>query len=299
MKIKTDIITDADLEAYLKTQSDFGFELQILKDLKERGFHTEHGGHYDDPVTMKSREFDIRAVSEHGADMRIGLAIECKNIKPHFPLIVSATPREGFESYVSFISDSKFNKSRPVEDIVGRLDVRAITDLTTQPCSHTMCDIYPVGGMVGRSTAQVGRNSQGDFVANDSEIYEKWGQAISSLHKVINWLTRRDVGDNGSAVELLGAALPFVVVPDGMLWLAEYSEDGTLVSGPNQVDRIFCVCGKKYSYGSPFKWDYQISHLEFVTQRGLLEFIEAFLKDDKTVNSTFFASKMRLDDYRK
>ena len=151
---------------------------------------------------------------------------------------------------------------------------------------------------MGRSTAQVGRNSQGDIVANDAEIYEKWGQAIASLHKVIDWLPRRDDGENGAAAELLGVALPFVVVPDGMLWLAEYSEHGEMTSGPKQVDRIPCVCGKKYEYGSPYSWHYQISHLEFVTRKGLLNFIDTFMKDDRTVNSTFFASKARLDDYR-
>lgn len=273
--------------------------LQILKEIKKRGLHAEHGGHYDDPVTQKSREFDIRTISEYGNDMRVVLAVECKNIKPHFPLIISATPREQFESYLSFISDSEFNKLRPEKDLMGYANISSALERTTQPCRYAICDLYPVGGMVGRSTAQVGKNLQGEIVANDAEIYEKWGQAVSSIKKAIEWLPRRDDGTISDAIEILGCALPFVVVPDGMLWIAEYSKNGDVVTGPKQVDRISCICGKKYEFGSPFGWHYRISHIEFVTKTGLLNFIDTYMKDAETVNKTFFASKNRLNDYRR
>lgn len=300
MKLKTEAISKNEFNQYLQNHSDFGFELRILHDLKKRGFHAEHGGHYDDPVTQKSREFDIRTISEYGNDMRVCLAIECKNIKPHFPLLVSTTPREQFESFISFISDSEFNKSPPDDSLLGQTkNMARIFEKTTQPCRHTMCELYKEGDFVGRSTAQIGKNSQGEIVSNDSEIYEKWGQAISSIKKVIEWLPRRDDGTLRNAPEILGCALPFVVVPDGMLWMVEYSEHGEVIKEPKQTDRIPCICGKKYEFGSTSSWHYRISHLEFVTQTGLLNFIDTYMKDEETVNKTFFASIDRLRDYGK
>jgi len=63
-KLKTDSIKKDDLVEYLDSCSDFSFELSVLKMLRESDVDCEHGGLYEDPVTGKSREFDIRAIKQ-------------------------------------------------------------------------------------------------------------------------------------------------------------------------------------------------------------------------------------------
>ncbi|HVN14346.1 MAG TPA: hypothetical protein VMT73_01300, partial [Anaerolineales bacterium] len=78
-------ITESDIEEYLNGYSDFSFEIQVLNKFLGLGFTCEHGGVYDDPVTHKSREFDIRALYNKGA-IRLRLSVECKNLHDNFPL---------------------------------------------------------------------------------------------------------------------------------------------------------------------------------------------------------------------
>jgi len=79
VKLKEAPIIDTDLIDYLSTESDFAFELHVLNTLIAHGFTCEHGGSYDDPVTKKPREFDIRATKTLG-HFHIRLAVECKNV---------------------------------------------------------------------------------------------------------------------------------------------------------------------------------------------------------------------------
>ena len=66
-KLKPAPVTLKDLNEYLsESTSDFSFELEVLKELRSHHLKCEHGGHYEDPVTKKSREFDIRALFESG-----------------------------------------------------------------------------------------------------------------------------------------------------------------------------------------------------------------------------------------
>lgn len=88
----------ADMLEYLSGYSDFSFELQTLRLARGRGLDCEHGGLYEDPITKKMREFDIRAIAREGV-YSVRLAIECKNIRENFPLLVSCVPRHGSESF--------------------------------------------------------------------------------------------------------------------------------------------------------------------------------------------------------
>lgn len=79
-KLRDDEISLSDIEEYLKDSSDFGFEIRILKLLSGLGFTAQHGGIYQDPITNKNREFDIRAEKEF-AGKKISIAVECKNLR--------------------------------------------------------------------------------------------------------------------------------------------------------------------------------------------------------------------------
>ncbi len=97
-KILTTSIDKSSLETYLRTESDFGFEIQVLKKLRELGANCTHGGTYEDPKTNRYREFDIRAhLNSERSNVR--LAVECKNIKEFSPLLVSCLPRTRDQSF--------------------------------------------------------------------------------------------------------------------------------------------------------------------------------------------------------
>lgn len=266
-KLKTEAIAQADLLEYQAGYSDFSFELSVLKMLREHDVSCDHGGHYVDPVTNKSREFDIRATKTVDK-YRVRMTVECKNIRENFPILVSCMPRHEDESYhqVALVSQRKHD-SNISNSVLLHSSRATVLDIRG---AHSL---YRSGEPVGKSTVQVGRAVDGSITANDSELYEKWGQCLSSLHgmaKEIYW----DGGDGDSQDLYLSTAFPFVVVPNGRLWVASYDLDGRCVSNPAPVDRCSCFIGKDYKMGTELAsarlW---VSHLEIVTIDGLRSFV--------------------------
>jgi hypothetical protein len=72
-KLKKDEMTAEDLAEFVRTNSDFAFEMRVLAQLRTDGFDCSHSGTYRDPVTDKIRQFDIRATMRRG-DSALGLA---------------------------------------------------------------------------------------------------------------------------------------------------------------------------------------------------------------------------------
>ncbi|MGQ0555763.1 MAG: hypothetical protein ACT4PN_07455 [Nitrospiraceae bacterium] len=178
-KLKGDRILQSDLLEYLNTYSDFSFELAVLKMLRENGLSCEHGGLYEDAVTKKSREFDIRAIITIQR-CRVQLAIECKNIRENFPILISCVPRHEQESYhqVALVHEPKSDSSFMSLTIHNsRAETLSIRD------EHSM---YKRGEPVGKSTVQVGRAWDLSISANDSELYEKWGQCLGSAADLVD-----------------------------------------------------------------------------------------------------------------
>src|SRR5581483_9086534 len=97
-KLKAYPIIQADLIEFLNDQSDFAFEVQILHALINREFSCEHGGTYVDPATEKPREFDIRATKRFRKCFA-RLAVECKNLCPNYPVLISCLPRRSEEAF--------------------------------------------------------------------------------------------------------------------------------------------------------------------------------------------------------
>jgi hypothetical protein len=270
-KLKTDPITASDIEAYLKTESDFDFELSVLKLLGGHGFHNEHAGTYVDESTGKSRQFDIRSLIA-SEPFVIRLAVECKNLKEYYPLVVSRVPRMETESYHDvicafsherlgltsreWISTSTF--SRPIMR-------QAVTARVWREQS-----IYGSGEFVGKATDQVGRlaAAQSTWASDDREVYEKWSQAISSAADVTAHCAH--LCDMGALPAYCAFVLPVLVVPDGRLWAVDYDADGKMVRGPHQVQRCSYYISKWYLAGDKMTGTgYMISHIEFVTVTGL------------------------------
>lgn len=279
-RLKPKATTKEDFLDYLSGYSDFSFELSVLKTLVEHDVLCNHGGCYIDPVTNKSREFDIRATKTIDK-YRVRMSIECKNTRDNFPILVSCVPRREEESYhqVALVSDRNtsirhFAPSAPRSRALI-LPIRGAQSL------------YKSGGAVGKSTVQVGRALDGSITTNDSDLYEKWGQSLSSLHDMT-----RDIHQDGGLGDPLDAyastAFPFVVVPDGRLWMTSYDLNGLRISDPTQVDRCSCFIGKRYWLGNETdRASLLISHLEIITLKGLSAFVEAHLMSIEGIERIF------------
>lgn len=254
-KLKSDPITEADIIEYLDEESDFGFELRILNQLNEQGVDCQHGGTYDDPVTKKKREFDIRGKVSSDDNMLIArLAVECKNLRPNFPLVVQCVPRSESEAFHETIY------SRPE---ASRSEFECV--LTQSYREHEA--FYRQGELVGKSLQQIGRTPRDELTANDSDVYDKWSQAISSSHGLLE-----SACDDGLpfAMGAQIAILPILVVRNGMLWEARYDLSGEKVGRPKQVDRISYFIDTHIQPVSPIgEAPLVISHLEIVTEAGL------------------------------
>ncbi len=276
-KLRSDQIMKSDLLEYLDSYSDFSFELAVLKMLRERNIECEHGGHYEDPVTNKSREFDIRATktinNSQAGNLRVRMAIECKNIRENFPILISCIPRHEQESHhqIALVSEPKQDSFIAIAGFQSRAKILNIRD------SHSL---YKNNEPVGKSTVQVGRAIDNTISSNDSELYEKWGQCLSSATDLVNHV----YWDGHKNKETyLSAVFPFVVVPNGRLWMVTYDEDGNRVCDPTPIDRVSCYINKSYRMGANTAGaTMQLSHVEIVTFDGMTAFVDQHLDSEMT-----------------
>lgn len=277
-KLKPDAISKTDLLEYLGSHSDFSFELAVLKMLREHEIDCEHGGHYEDPVTNKSREFDIRATKTLN-QQTVRMPIECKNIKENFPILISCVPRQVDEQYHQIASLSEPDKG---SSLVGIRNPQSRAKTLSIRNEHSL---YKANEPVGKSTVQVGRAVDNSLSSNDSELYEKWGQCLSSANDLVErvyWDGRKEKERHLSAV------IPFVVVPNNRLWSVIYDEDGACTDEPEPIDRVSCFINKDYQMGSKLATTtMRLSHVEIVTVDGLKAFIKAYLSDESGMEKVF------------
>jgi hypothetical protein len=279
-KLKTDPITQADLVEYLASYSDFSFEVGVLKMLDGLGFSCDHGGSYTDTATRKTREFDIRATKAF-SNRYLRLAVECKNVRENSPLLISCLPRrpeEAFHDIVVSADPEKFSLE-PTPKVYSRATlVESKTVRLTGKRS-----IYKVGEPVGKSCDQVGRAATGDLIAGDSDIYDRWSQALASANDLTYESTRDGMERTGDVSIALVFAL--LVVPNTRLWAVQFDETGNQTSLPTQTDRCSYFTDKGYSHsGSSGQ---SISHLEFVTLDGLTSFIDNLCGTDGRIDETY------------
>ena len=124
----------------------------------------------------------------------------------------------------------------------------------------------------------------GEITSSDSSIYDKWSQALSSAHDLISLIF-----SDGKRIgqQMASLVFPLVVVPNNRLWRVKYDVDGNRISDPESVNRCSFFVNRKYLYqSSSGEKSFVISHLEFVTSDGLLEFANDLCsKDTKKIFS--------------
>ena len=251
-------LKEADLQEFLEKESSFAFELETQLALIGRGYECEHGGTYHDPVTSKPRQFDLRArriQKSYRFSVSIRLAVECKKLHHGNPLLVSCVPRTFDESFFYLYMRHKYDsvtKRRPLE---------------VEPIRSP----YSQGDGVGKSLDQVGRAATKDkeLVVTNSDIYEKWSQAVASCHDLLPPLC---VDSNAPDIILV---LPVLVVPDETLWQVDFDGRGSVVTPPRKVDETTFYLGHRVHR----EVEHRIGHLHIVTSRGLLG-LDAALSDE-------------------
>ena len=282
VKLKSDPILSSDLIEYLDSHSDFSFEIETLKELIQRGFTCEHGGTYTDPTTQKPREYDIRATRQiKGRILR--LAVECKNLRPNFPLLISCLPRRPEEAFHELVV-SVDSRTAILDNLYKTKRLRPQTAaMISSHHSYQLRNsesLYTVDEFVGKSCDQVGRleGKNAEINSGDSGIYDKWSQALSSAHDLVS-LIFSDGSRIGKQAESL--VFPLVVVPNDRLWRVKYDASGIRISNPELVNRCPFFVNRKYLYQSPSgEKRFVASHLEFVTLNGLLEFSDYLCSED-------------------
>lgn len=278
-KLSDKPITKSDLEEFIKTQDDFALELFAYSVVRERGFAATHAGSYNDPITGKTRQFDVRASRSFDQDLHVYLAIETKCLRPSFPLLISQIPRIPSESFQDVMQTEGYKETSG--DRVKTIGPRALR-------LDGVRSIYPPNQYVGKAVTQVGYNDAGRFVGNDSEVYDKWGQAIASMHDLI----RRASFLNGpSGMAQRSIVLPVLVLPDGTLWIANYSDSGSLQDGPVQTDQVQFYIGVGHSFLPNPDYLFTVSHLHVVTKSGLVALLDSF--SDGGGNLTHLTSSLQ------
>lgn len=254
-------ITAADISEYLLTQDDFALELAMYHKALELKLLASHGGTYEDSVTKKHRQFDLRIVGQRG-NKRIALAAECKNLKTSYPLLVSRIPRSREESFHQYIysrapAAGNFMPPQPTDDAF----VLTIRDDNK---------LYPHGELVGKSTVQIGRTEKGELRIGDGETYEKWAQALASATDLIaDSLLHHKISTNRGFIT---ATFPVLVVADKTLWAVDYYEDGSQKSPPHLTDAVTLFTAREYAVGHRTK--VVVSHLHIYTRTGMTKYLE-------------------------
>lgn len=255
-KLKEDATTARDLEQFVATDSDFAFEMKVLAQLRNLEFDCEHSGTYRDPVSDKIRQFDIRAQRKRNK-YRLALAVECKNLRVNNPLLLSAVPRTATESFHDVLV---FRPSAMVP--FARVD-RITGDRSA----------YRRGEMVGKKTDQVGIDTSGALVSDDSTTFDKLNQAVNSCRDLVHDLARNTIAPQVRVI------LPVLVVPTGLLWQVDYAADGKILSSPRNVDAATLFINHSWTVdggpGGPIS--YSLSHIEFVTLGALPSAVQTWM----------------------
>lgn len=265
-KLRDTPITQIDISDYISSHSDFSFELHVLRLLRSNMISCEHGGHYTDPVTKKSREFDVRARTSID-NVTARFAVECKNIRANFPIVVYRLPRAEEDS---FNEVCQLEDAEPDNGLFGLRSMDLGLHGRAQCIRNRKATIYPIGEPVGKSLSQVGRATDNSIVSGDSEVYEKWGQALASLTDLVEEMSSDGKGDSRPHFSF---CIPALVVPNDRLWAVDYDYDGNLAGHAQPVDHCSFFIGKDYSVGFN-EPSYVVSHLELFTLTGFENFIK-------------------------
>ncbi len=274
-KLNPEAVGLSEMSEYLGSASSFGFELSVVRMLREADISCLHSGHYKDPATGISREFDIRTKTIRGA-RAVRMAIECKAVGDNFPVLITCTPRSVEDSWHKVLL---CGKPEPVRRYMG-LPADPLTPSWRSVHIAGEYSIYRAGEPVGKSVTQVGRDTKGNLESSDNELFNKWGQCLGSAADLV--VDSAEAWNGEYNQFFTSMVIPIVVLPDERLWVANYNDEGTIEGDPIQTNRCSCFVGEKYEIGHrPMSGSTSLSHIEFLTLSGLRSFVTRYVSSEE------------------
>jgi hypothetical protein len=265
-------ITPEDIKAIIADES-FGHEMRVRRILQSyrRESQLQHGGGYRDPQTNKTREFDFRWVFPRYETV-LSFAVECKNVSADSHVIISGSNRAKREATHDLVESRGAGLFQTRTGQVY-LDVPAAGVIRNVNAAES---IYPSESFVGRNILQLkpGKKPGSYMSARDSELYDKWFQALASAFDLV--IVAMRYAKRFDQKHIYTLILPIVVLPSDTLWRAHYSESGELVTDPEKVDECELFVGRPIvppTEIGDFEEPYTFSHLHFFTTEGFTAFL--------------------------
>lgn len=265
-------ISASEIAAVVTKEDDFGHEMRVGQIIQTiPAIELRHGGTYTDSVSGKPRQFDYRCSLRKEAH-KLLLAVECKNLSPSLPLAICGTNRRSDEAYHDLIDSRIGVFKRGSQTISGRSSVTLR--------ANGKDSFYLEGGFAGKSLIRIQTDKKPPVRIQDSDVYDKWAQALSSAVELAN--SACDSAKSISKNHLFTAVLPVVVVPDDLLWRVIYDEKGDVATAPAQVTECELYVGRKITVGHPEmpQW-FTFSHVHFFTNNGFSSFLSKMAMNDR------------------
>jgi hypothetical protein len=245
-------ISPTDIEELLRTSSDFGLEMRVLKEMRQLGFDCSHAGTYRDAVTHKSREYDIRAARLEGTHC-LYVSVECKGFSTLAPVLVHRTVRTDYEAYhYVLIKEGNFSAAQ----------------------TKKLAGFYSSGQPVGKKTNHLTRHPKtGVLSGNDEIVFKSVDQALSSAFDLVQTAAQ------GREQDVVYAIVPMVVIPDNTLWCVDYNKFGEHAL-PMARAAVSYYLGHQVQLVSPVQQfsPFFISHVEIVTFTELSARLDTLMK---------------------
>jgi len=215
----------ASIKDTVQSNSTYAFELQVLSRLEGHGIKCVHSGAYRDLITNKLREFDIYGYAQFNV-REIGfvhhIAVECKRIDPCSPLVVLG----------SQVASDKSSFPSPVYSLSGDNEALYTRHYANEFIGRSMEQMQSREVTTGKGREKI---SSTVWSLNDGDIFSKMSQAISSTTTIIkDRLTLPDQGHSETFTEVT----PILVVPDGTLWVVEFTNIGDINVMPKQCNAL-------------------------------------------------------------
>lgn len=241
------MIKTEEIKKFILERSSFGFELEVVKKIRSLGFEVSHSGAYTDPSTGLNRQFDIRAQMKL-SNTWIFLCIECKKISSSFPVVVACSERRSDENYHTILRSS----DNPIPGNIRIADSQ----------------LYPLGLPVGRSIEQWSNNIKSK---SPDDLWSKFNQATQhsvSITSLVCQLLKQERGRRAIII-------PCVVIPDEMLWVCKFKEDGDIIEDPKQINHVsqsLALASNHQPIIGGHLYQYSFSHIELMTVSGITDF---------------------------
>lgn len=281
-------ITTTDIRNVITKEDDFGHEMRVGHVIANHPMiKVQHGGTYTDSVTQKPRQFDYRCwIRKENACL--ALAVECKNLGSSLPLVVCGRRRPEDEAFHDLIESRQGTFKRHSATFAGLSSV-------TRRVNHDNA-YYASKNFVGKSLVRIQTDKKPMVRSSDSDVYDKWAQALSSAVELAT--SACESAKIFSVSHFYTAVVPIVVVPDDLLWKVIYEENGNVSLEPAQVNECELFVGRSIEVsgpkGKPWFQQFTFSHVHFLTLTGFSSYLSKMIINDHAWNNMFAGNAVEL-----